>query len=219
MRVVYLVLTSPLHPFPPSPPHPHPPHPAGTHGSLPIAVDGWAVVNLTAAYASTSGVSSYLRGFVSLSSTNAVIVVDEWVYPPSPSLHPANMTWQLHTQAQVGAGSRGGGSASAPPTTLTLTAKGGQVAALAVLDPLSSCPGYAGFTFTDLATVLPDPPFDSAAGYTRVDAVVQDPSTASAPCTALRVVVGQSGIVAALAAGSPTVRPIAEWGVDGPLAA
>jgi hypothetical protein len=165
-----------------------------------VTVDGFAVVDLTAAYGPTL-VSSYKRGFVSVSGTSAVLVVDEFVYAAGAS--PANLTWQLHTAAvpsQAGASS------------VTLTPAGSSPALLAVLDKPER---FRGFAFTNLTTILPDPPFDSAAGQSRVDIVFDDPALG---LDTIHVALGSPDVVGAFVSGAATVRPIAEWATMGPVA-
>ena len=176
-----------------------------------ISLDGYAVVDLTAAYAAPAGVLSARRGFVSLSASAALVVVDEFVY--SNATRPANYTFQLHTRCAASQVTR---------TQVSLEPAGGrgpgsQGAWFAVLPPAqpTTCFGaFGGFRFTDLTTVLPDPPFDSAKGFTRVDALFSSPSPS---CTSLAHAVGDSPIVASLSFGYPRVRPIGEWEALGPL--
>lgn len=174
-----------------------------------LAVDGWAVLDLTAAYAASGSVSSYRRGFVSLQASTAVVIVDELVY--SGTGRPDNVTWQLHTRAVPTADGAVG---------LTLTGSNGTTASLSLLThPSNDCPSFTAFTVTDLPTILPDPPYDSAAGYVRVDAFITDPANPAQPCSAIRVALGDASIVASLAQGAPRVLPIAQWQTEGPLAA
>jgi hypothetical protein len=179
-----------------------------------VSLDGFAIVDLTAAYAVPAGIVSARRGFVSLSASAAVVVVDEFVYSNSSgATRPANLTWQLHTRAAA---------SQLTHTEVALVPAGGfgpgaNGASLVLLPPPqpSSCiSAFAGFKFTDLTTVLPSPPFDSAAGLTRVDMVFGAPSP---QCTSVAVALGDSSIVAALSSGAVRVRALADWETLGPL--
>ena len=167
-----------------------------------ISLDGFAIVNLTAAYDLSAPLQSYRRGFISVSASAAVIVVEEFVYNGGGAPQPANLTFQLHTRA------------AAAQLTRTSVSLGpvGSGAQLAII----GAPGcFEGWRFTDLAQVLPDPPFDSARGYTRVDAVFSAPVAAG--LARLAFALGDGPIVDALALGRPAVRPMSEWAASGPL--
>jgi len=200
-----------------------------------ISLDGYAIVDLTAAYALPAGVTSARRGFVSLSASAAVVVVDEFVYAAADGagaagaglegagalgaegagapVRPANLTWQLHTRAVATQVSRTEVSLQ-PPNGFGPGANDAWLALLPPPQPTSCFGAFGGFVFTDLTTVLPDPPFDSAAGLTRVDIVFGGPSP---QCASVAVALGDSPIVAALSMGAVRVRPMAEWETDGPL--
>jgi hypothetical protein len=167
-----------------------------------IAVDGWAVVDLTAAYAASAGAVSARRGFVSLSAAAAVVIVDAFAY--DNATRPANVTWRIHTRAAAAQVSRLQVGLDFPR------------AQLAVLQGATACMGsWGGWTITDAATLLPDPPFNSAAGLSRVEALFTSPSPS---CTTLAFALGDAAIVSQLLAGYPAVRPIDEWQARGPLA-
>lgn len=170
-----------------------------------LTVDGWAVVNLTETYRSTAGVTSYLRGFVSLSESNAVLIVDDLVY--AAGARPSNATWQLHTQAQVSLDTEG--------KNATLT-RDNITAALALLLPSSTCPGLSGLTVQALSDVLPDPPFNSAKGYRRIDGVIGDPAHA---CSLMAWGLGRPSDLEAFAEGSMLLNPLARWQTAGPVVA
>ena len=174
-----------------------PPPPLGA-----IAVDGWAIVDLSAAYAESAGATSARRGFASLSGAAALVVVDAFVY--GATARPANVTWRLHTRASA---------ALMMPTQVSL---GGPSHAQVGVLPATTCaaPSFGGWTLTDMATVLPDPPFDSAVGFTRVEAVFADPAPS---CSALAFALGDASIVSLLVQGSPAVRPLDAWAELGPL--
>ena len=167
-----------------------------------ITLDGYVVVNLTDAYAASAGVTSYLRGFISVSGTNAVMTVDNFEF--APSAHPANMTWQMHTSTAV-----------AQQTRVSLGVGPGT---LAFVDtPTGECNGsFGGFVLNNVSAVLPDPPYDSAEGITRVDVVFSRPGATSG-CRHLIIAVGNAPIVDSLQFGYPAVRPISEWATLGPL--
>jgi hypothetical protein len=174
-----------------------------------ISLDGFAVVDLTAAYAASAGALSARRGFISVSGSAAVVVVDEFVY--SNATRPANVTFQLHTRAAASQMTR---------TQVRLDPVGGggpgfNGAMLGVVTGATSCMGSWGeWRFVDETTELPDPPFDSAAGLTRVDGVFSSPSPS---CTSLAFALGDAPIVASFCFGSPGVRPIDDWATLGPL--
>ena len=198
-----------------------------------VTVDGWAIVDLTAAYAQSGGVTSARRGFVSLSGTACILIVDELLY--SADARPANVTWQLHTRADA--------TVSAGNTSVTLT-RGNTTAILALVPPTTVCPGFAGWSLLSLSTVLPDPPYDSAAGYYRLDGVITDPAaplgaanrspdvvsaspaalsvaaggaSLAAGCTNLTVALGDPATVAKFLDGTHRVRPLDDWTQAGPL--
>jgi hypothetical protein len=75
---------------------------------------------------------------------------------------------------------------------------------------------FAGWAITNATTLLPDPPFNSAVGLSRVEALFNNPAPS---CSALAFAVGESAIVSQLFAGYPAVRPIDEWALLGPLEA
>ena len=179
-----------------------------------ITLDGYAIVDLSAAYELPAGVVSARRGFVSVSASAAVVILDEFVYKNSSSAAappPANLTWQLHTRAKASQVTR---------TQVQLEPVGGfgpgaNGAWLSVLPPSqpTSCMGsFGGFLFTDLTTILPDPPFNSAAGLSRVDIVFSSPAP---HCTSIAVALGDSPISASFAFGWPLVRPLSEWDSPG----
>ena len=175
-----------------------------------ITLDGYAVVELTAAYAASAGALSARRGFISVSASAALVIVDEFVYSGAAP-RPANVTWQLHTRAAASQVTR---------TQVMLEPKGGRGpgsngAWLSVIPGATSCMGsWGGWLFVDETTELPDPPFDSAAGLTRVDAVFSSPSPS---CTSLEFALGDMPIVASFGFGAPGVRPIDDWATLGPL--
>jgi hypothetical protein len=172
-------------------------------GGAVVTVDGFAVIDLAAAYG-PKVVSAYRRGFVSLSGTSAVLIVDE--YTLASGAAPANLTWQLHTAATPA-------QASATSVTLTPAGTTGPPAPLLALLGAAAPAGYRGITFTNLTTVLPDPPFDSAAGQSRVDFVIDLPAKVGT----VQVALGDPEVVAAFVSGGYSVRPIGEWGVSGPV--
>ena len=165
-----------------------------------ITIDGWAILDLTAAYAPSAGVSSYRRGFISLSGTAGCVVVDELEY--NGRARPANVTWQLHTARNT--------------TQVSETEVVFDTAARLSMLP-SVCAGYVGLSFTNLSSVLPSPPFDSAKGLTRIDAIIRDPASPTSPCSALAFAMGDAGIVDLLLRGSPVVLPMQQWATRGPL--
>jgi len=154
----------------------------------PPPIDATATLDLTPAY--SAHVRQATRSFTSYNDTRMIVVVDKFVYgdpPPSPT-PLLNLTWQLHTRAT--------------PTTfmkhnVTLRALDGSLALLAYLPNQSTCPSFSGFSATDLGPLLP-PPYDSAQGYTRLDALVLSPGLAGAQCTQLAFALGEVGLVTSL---------------------
>ena len=147
-----------------------------------------ATLDLSAPYA--AAVASAQRVFTSLNDTRALLVADSFVYHPqlAAAAAPANLTWQLHTRTT--------------PTllsqyTVSLSARDGTAGLLAYLPHRSTCPSFVGFTLTSLAPLLP-PPYDSAAGLTRIDAVVASPAQPGSQCTQLTFALGEQELVAAL---------------------
>jgi hypothetical protein len=176
-----------------------------------ITLDGYSIVDLSEAYALSGGVSSARRGFISLSQSAALVIVDAFVF--NNKTLPTNLTWQLHTRT----------NATQMTTTEVLLepvgggGPGSNSARLAVLlpnQPTSCFNSWGGWRFTDLKTVLPDPPFNSADGLTRIDAVFSDPSPS---CTSLAFALGDSPTIAALSSGAVMVRPLDEWETLGPI--
>ena len=116
---------------------------------------------------------------------------------------PANVSWRIHTRAAAAQVSRLQVGLDFPR------------AQLAVLQGATSCMGsFAGWAITDGPALLPDPPFNSAVGLSRVEAIFSSPSPS---CTALAFAVGDAAIVSQLLAGYPAVRPLDEWAQLGPL--
>jgi hypothetical protein len=163
-----------------------------------LLVDGWGVADLSRGYAGASGggqPASVRRGFVSLNASSALLVVDEWRgVAGSASI-------QIHTRAAVALG----GAAAA----LSL---GGVAAQLAVLPASTSCAGLGAWAAVELAPLLPSPPFDSAAGFRRVEALAPP---GGAPCTRVAFALGDPQIVRALAGA--LVAPLDDWPASGPL--
>ena len=176
-----------------------------------ITLDGYAIIDLTAAYAVSAGVVSAHRGFISLSQSAAFVVVDAFVF--NNKTRPANVTWQLHTRAKA---------SQITKTEVLLEPVGGggpgsNSAWLAVLppnQPTSCFDSWGGWIFKDLTLVLPDPPFNSAVGLTRIDGLFPNPSPS---CTSLAFALGDSPIVSELSIGAITVRPLEEWDSLGPI--
>ena len=165
-----------------------------------ISLDGFAVVDLTAAYATSAGAVSARRGFVSLTGSAALVIVDEFIY--NNQTRPANVTWRVHTRA------------AAAQITRVEVGLDWPRAQLAVLQSTSCMDSFGGFTVTDATTLLPDPPFNSAKGLSRVEALFSSPSPA---CSTLAFAVGGSAIVSQLLFGYPAIRPIDAWATLGPL--
>ena len=154
-------------------------------------VDAAAQVNLTAALAAHARAAA--RTFVSLNDTRALLVVDDFEWGTGSA--PRNLTWQLHTMAAA--------TVLPPPQQgVALRARDGSQALLLLLPAQSACPSFAGFSLTDLGPLLP-PPFDSAAGYTRIDGLALAPAQAGAQCTRLAFALGEVGVVQALAGAAP----------------
>ena len=161
-------------------------------------VDAAARVDLTLAYAAHARAAS--RTLVSLNDTRALLIVDEWSWGGGGGgAAPRNLTWQLHTAAAA--------TVLPPPQAgVALLARDGSRALLALLPAQSACPSLAGVSVTDLAPLLP-PPFDSAAGYLRIDALALAPAQGGAQCTRLAFALGEEGLVQAMAdAGAAPVQ-------------
>ena len=171
-------------------------------------VQGFAIVDLGATYKS-AGVATHLRGFVSLNDAAAVLIVDELTYSGAAA-SLATVTWQMHTRATASATSRS--------EVTALASKTGVAAELALLPLATSCPGFSTWSFVDVSKVLPDPPFDSAAGITRVEAAFPDPAAAGGACSRIAVALGDGAVVDSLVAGTYSVRPMAQWASEGPFA-
>ena len=158
-------------------------------------VDGWGVVDLSRGYAGGAGQpTSVRRGFVSLNASSALLIVDEWRGVGG------NASLQLHTRAAV--------ALSGAAATLSL---GGVAAQLAVLPASTSCGALGAWAVVELAPLLPSPPFDSAAGFRRVEALAPP----GAPCTRVAVALGDPAVVRALA--GVAVAPLDDWAASGPL--
>jgi hypothetical protein len=158
-------------------------------------VDGWGVVDLSRGYAGAAQPTAVRRGFVSLNASSALVVVDEWAGVAS------NISVQLHTRA---AATLNGANA-----TLSL---GSAAALLAVLPAGTSCGALGAWEAVELAPLLPSPPYDTAAGFRRLQALV--PS--GAPCTRVAVALGDPALVRALLAGVQ-LAPLDGWPSEGPL--
>jgi hypothetical protein len=174
------------------------------NGTESSACGGWAIIDVTLAYAASGTVSRARRGFAAAPGVAAIVVVDELEYVAGAAAPPANVTWAVHTRAAPTLAAGGG---------VALT-RGGVVGALAVLPRATACASLGGWAFVPLAPLLPSPPFDSAAGFTRVELAAALPAGADA-CTLIAVALGDPGAVAALAAGD--VRPLDDWPQSGPF--
>lgn len=172
------------------------------------AFDGFAIVDLTAAYAKPGTLTSARRGFIALPGASVVVIVDELVFASGAPNPPLNLSWQLHTRAvptPAGAG------------TLSLAAAEGRVVGtLALLPRNTACPSLGSeWGLVPIAPFLPDPPYDSAKGLTRVELVARDPASGTPPCTRIAVALGDPAAVAAL--GTAVIRPLSEWQSAGPF--
>lgn len=154
-----------------------------------LPMDASATLDLSPAY--TPHTTHTTRTFTSFNDTRMVVVVDSFEYPADSPTLLNNLTWQMHTRATptINAGAQKG--------SVTLLAKDGSIALLAYLPGQSNCPSFVGWTATDLAPLLP-PPYDSALGYTRLDALALTPGLAGAKCTRLAFALGEVGLVSAL---------------------
>lgn len=159
-----------------------------------LLVDGWGVADLSRGYAGAGQPASVRRGFVSLNASSAILVVDEWRGVGG------NVSVQLHTRAAV--------ALSGAAAALSL---GGVAAQLAVLPASTSCGALGAWAVVELAPLLPSPPFDSAAGFRRVEALAPP----GAPCTRVAVALGDPAVVLALA--GVAVAPLDDWATAGPL--
>ena len=161
---------------------------------------------MTRAYNASGTVSRARRGFAAAPGVAAVVVVDELEYVPGAAAPPANVTWSLHTRA-VPTSAAGGG--------VTLS-RSGVVGALAVLPRATACTSLGAWDFVPLAPLLPDPPYDSAAGYTRVQVAASLPAAEGADaCTRIAVALGDASTVVGLA--GVDVRPLDAWTASGPF--
>jgi hypothetical protein len=165
--------------------------PAARQGVL---VDGWGIVDLSRAYAGAGQPASVRRGFVSLRNSSALVIVDEFTDARS------NVSFQLHTRA---AATLGGASAA-----LTL---GGVDATLAVLQASTDCAALQAWAAVELAPILPSPPYDSAVGFRRLEAV----APADSPCSRIAVALGDPELIQALL--TVEFAPLDKWPTSGPL--
>lgn len=158
-----------------------------------VFVDGFLVLDLSAAYASnTSGIATVRRGVASLSNVSSVLVVDEFGFSNASAV--ANVTWRIHTNATV---------AVISPTTATLNRNGSSVT-VDLLTSESSCDGAA---FESDGVDLPPPQY-SAAGVTRLTLV------AGVSCTRVVVLIASAGGSLPVDAH---VAPLADWLRTGPF--
>jgi hypothetical protein len=172
-------------------------------------VDGYAVVDLHAAYSTPAPVAAYQRGFVSLGNVSAALVVDEFEFTRAEEA--LNLTWQLHTLTKVSLGPGPTRAALGPGSVMT------------VVPSATVCPGIH-FAAYDLEPVL-WPPQYSGAGYTRIDGIVP---TATA-CSRIAVFLGDPALAGAFtgggggggsasaAAATLCIRPIDQWVSMGPV--
>jgi hypothetical protein len=157
-----------------------------------VLVDGWGVVDLSRGYA---GATQVKRGFVSLNASSALLVVDEWEGVET------NVSVQLHTRA----------AAALNGATAALSL-GGAAALLAVLPAATRCGALGAWEAVELAPLLPSPPYDTAAGFRRLQAL----APSGVPCTRVAVALGDPALVRALLVGVK-LAPLDAWPSEGPL--
>ncbi len=163
-----------------------------------LQVDGWGIVDITQGYGGRGGAGQPVavrRGFVSFNDSSALVIVDEY------SGVKTNVSFQLHTRAAA--------SLSGTSAALSLS---GVSAQLAVLPLSTNCSALMPWVAVELAPLLPSPPFDSAAGFRRLQAVAPPPG---APCTRVAVALGDPALVDALA--SLQFKALEDWPAEGPL--
>jgi hypothetical protein len=159
---------------------------------------GWAVADLTQAYAGSGGVATVQRGVALTLARQQLIVRDEISFSAA-SPAAANVSWQMHTYLNA---------TIISPTAIQLFAAIGarQIVAYAtVVANSTSCPGLQ-------AAVVPvnlQPPQYPTTGVTRIQFVTSSTRT----CTSITVAVGPTPPTST----ALNVRPLALWGSTGPL--
>ena len=169
---------------------------SGAAPSAALAVDAFAVVDLSDAYAYL-GVASARRGFIVAGGRTQLITVDEAALATDKSVSAVNeLWWSMHTVAEV--------SLSSDLQTATLQMWNvTDAVTVTVIASQSSCPGVA---FTSKALVFA-PPLLEAPNATRLWLAAP-----AATCARLVVAVGVVPVV-----GGFSVRPLSEWGALGPV--
>jgi hypothetical protein len=163
-----------------------------------LAVDAFAIVNVTDGYAHL-GVSSAQRGFIVAQTRTQLVTVDEVSLDPAAvaaGTAPKELWWSLHTVANV--------SLSADGLTATLTTWNVSVPVQAVVVPsLTACPG-AAFAVIPVNLTAPQVP---TPGISRLSLTAP-----ASTCTRVVVALGMVPVSVDFA-----VAPLAAWQAEGPL--
>eukprot|EP00040_Diaphanoeca_grandis_P032586 m.197943 g.197943 ORF g.197943 m.197943 type:complete len:681 (+) comp32672_c0_seq1:75-2117(+) len=182
-------------------------------------VDGWAIIDLTHGYVGASQPLKVRRGFVSLNQSSAIVIVDEYTF--RNNTNAPNVSWQMHTKAHP----------SINGDSVSLLAQGSSkgmppVASMSLLKSVTTCPTFSNIAVVDVEKLLPDPPYDSAKDWSRIDLLAKGSTNSKAErmngaCTCLGVGLGDPQLVATLASAAPNqmfaLRNMDEWGMSGPL--
>ena len=153
------------------------------------------------------------RGFISLNKSSAVIIADEYSFNERAT--PQNISWQLHTKCEPLIDSQ-----IVNLKCFITNDIGAQpvVGLLATLPEGTVCPSWQSWSTINVTKLLPDPPFESAAHWTRLD---QFAGASTMPCNSIVTALGQVELVQKLIAAKPgkglTVRPLSDWATSGPL--
>jgi hypothetical protein len=169
----------------------------------------YAIVELTAAYANQTGAARVQRGFAFSAEFEQLLIVDEIELPrsggggSSGAAPVDNVTWTMHTFAEIKAG---GG----PSAVLSL---GGAQLHVNLLEQQQD--GSRAFTSARVALAPPQKPSDGLSKLLLHVPLPSRPVGVAAATDVTRIVVGLSTKASAVA---PITRPLAQWAKSGPFA-
>ena len=186
-------------------------HGAGARGKgVAAASPAYAIVDLTAAYAK-QGASRVQRGFAFTARYETLLIVDEFEFErAAQAAAVTNVTWAMHTLAEIEVAERARGAAS--------PAVGGAAARLSMGSAQLHVRVVEPSALHDIGAVLRAtsvkllPPQNPSEGLRKL--VLHVPLSSSERTTR-RIVVALSTNATALAA---LTRPLGEWGQSGPFA-
>ena len=171
--------------------------PPSATASLPsLAVDAFAIVDLTDAY-SYLGVASAQRGFIVAGGRTQLITVDEAALAADGSASAIEeLWWSMHTVTDV---TLSGDQRTATLSIWNVT----EAVTISVIDAQTTCPGVA---FSSKPLVFA-PPLLEAPNMTRLWLAAP-----ASTCSRLVVAMGIEPVLSGF-----SIRPLSEWAARGPV--